>query len=249
LYVGGIYASAEYGIYAARGDTEEPAPQPVTPDMADPVISLRSLTFLPQESAANEPVPFTPPMSDNAPIASLPNPDGRVTSILPDTLPAEHKNTITRIIIPSIDVDSKVVPVGWEIQELKGQKVAVWQVAEYAVGHHVNSANPGEHDNIVLAGHVGGYGKVFKDLIKLEVGDTITIYSAGEAYQYIIHEKLLVTEEGVSAEKQAENARYIAPTSSETLTLVTCWPNTGPHKYTQRIIVRAVPAAKDTSRG
>jgi hypothetical protein len=37
--------------------------------------------------------------------------------------------------------------------------MAIWQVAEYAVGQHRGSANPGEGDNIVLAGHVGGFGQ------------------------------------------------------------------------------------------
>jgi sortase A len=248
LYVGGMYALAEYGRYAARGDNSLPAPQAVAPSLNVPSISLRSLPFLPQEAEALEPAPFTPPQPAEAD-AAVTNQSGQLTTILPDTVPTERRNTITRIVIPRIDVDSKVVPVGWEFQEIGGQQVAIWQVAEYAVGHHVGSANPGESDNIVLAGHVGGYGKVFRDLIKLEVGDRLTIYSAGEAYQYIIRETLLVTEEGVSAEQQAENARYIAPTDSEVVTLVTCWPLTGPKKFSERIIVQAVPVAQDPSRG
>ena len=176
-------------------------------------------------------------------------PSGSVSSILPDTAPTDRVNTITRIIIPRIDVDSKVVGVGWEVKEVKGKQVAIWQVAEYAVGHHISSANPGEHDNIVLAGHVGGYGKVFRDLVKLQPGDRLSIYSAGQIYQYVVSEKVIVTEEGVSAEQQAENARYIAPSDTEMVTLVTCWPDTGPDRFKQRVIVRALPVAKDSSRG
>ncbi len=247
LYVGGIYANAEYGRYAARGDTDVPAPEAVAPQVSAPMISLRSIPFLPQEAAPVEPAPFTPPVADAsvAPGAAT----GRVTSLLPDAAPVTHKNSITRIIIPRIDVDSKVVAVGWEVQELNGQQVALWQVAEYAVGHHVGSANPGEPDNIVLAGHVGGYGKVFRDLVKLEPGDRMLIYSAGQIYQYIVSEKVIVNEEGVSAEQQAENARYIAPSDTEQVTLVTCWPATGPNRFTQRVIVRAIPVAEDSTRG
>jgi LPXTG-site transpeptidase (sortase) family protein len=153
------------------------------------------------------------------------------------------------VIIPEIDVDSKVVSVGWDVKTLKGQQVAIWQVAEYAVGHHRGSANPGEGSNIVLAGHVGGYGKVFRDLVKLELGDQLTLYSAGKQYLYQVSEKVIVTEEGVSAEQQAANARYIAPTASEMITLITCWPATGKDRFTQRVIVRAIPVQPSSPDG
>jgi sortase A len=114
-------------------------------------------------------------------------------------------------------------------------------VAEYAVGQHRGSANPGESDNIVLAGHVGGFGKVFKNLFYINPGDQITLYSGGQEYLYTVQERLMLTEEGVSPEQQAANAQYIAPTGSEVVTLVTCWPLKGADKFSQRIVVRAVP--------
>lgn len=51
----------------------------------------------------------------------------------------------------------------------------------------------------------------------------------------------MLDEEGVSPEQRAANARYIAPTNSEVVTLVTCWPPTGPDKFRQRVVVRAMP--------
>ena len=137
LYVGGVYAEAEYSRYAARGDTDVPAPRPVS------------------TGAREEPAPFT------APILTTASVDGQVTGAIPDAERTAHDSTVTRVIIPSIGVDSKAVEVGWEVKEQNGQQVAVWQVAECAVGQHRGSANPGEGENIVLAGHVGGYGKVF----------------------------------------------------------------------------------------
>jgi sortase A len=250
LYVGAVFARAEYGRYAARGDTNLPAPLPEAPRQNPPALSLRSIPFLPNIESAEEPVPFTPPIDAQSLGAVLTDSaNGGVSSVLPETQATERRNTITRIIIPRIDVDSKVVSVGWEVQEVNGQQVAIWQVAEFAVGHHIGSANPGENDNIVLAGHVGGYGKVFRDLINLEPGDRLSLYSNGEVYQYIVRTTVIVTEEGVSAEQQAENARYIAPTDSEVLTLVTCWPTSGPHKFRDRIIVQAVPIVEDSPRG
>lgn len=173
--------------------------------------------------------------------------EGQLVVPVPEASPAPQPATISRLVIPSIGVDSKVVEVGWEVVEQNGQQVAVWQVAEYAVGQHRGSANPGDGDNIVMAGHVGGYGKVFKDLYYVQPGDAITVYSAGEQYLYVVQERLVVDEEGVSAEQRGANARYIESTGAEMVTLVTCWPATGPNKYSQRVIVRATPYRVDAA--
>jgi sortase A len=117
---------------------------------------------------------------------------------VPDAARLAHQSMVTRLVIPSINVDSKVVEVGWEVVEQNGQQVAIWQVAKYAVGQHKGSANPGEGNNIVLAGHVGGYGKVFKDLYYVKSDDQITIYSAGQQYLYMVQERLVLQEESVS---------------------------------------------------
>ena len=216
-YVGGIYAQADYNRYAARGDTDVPPPAPVAAPRAPDA----------------EPAPFVAPRLNTA--------EGQLISDVPDIVRSSVASQISRIIIPSIDVDSKVVEVGWEVTEQNGQQVAVWQVAEYAVGHHRGSANPGEGSNIVLAGHVGGYGKVFKDLINVKEGDQIILFAGGQQYLYVVREQVMVHEEGVSPEQQAMNALYIAPTSDEMVTLITCWPDRGPDKFKYRIIVRATP--------
>lgn len=224
LYVGGLYANAEYGRYAARGDTDAPAPLAVEES-------------IPSEQA--EPPPFIAPVLNILPRGAG---EGRVTSPIPNAARTASASNVTRVIIPSIDVDSKVVEVGWEVEQQKdGQTVAVWQVAKYAVGHHHGSANPGEGGNIVLAGHVGGYGKVFRDLFYVKPGDQITLYSGDQQYLYTVKERLVVMEEGVSPEQQAQNAQLISPTGHEQVTLITCWPASGPKKFSQRIVIQAVP--------
>jgi LPXTG-site transpeptidase (sortase) family protein len=220
LYVGGIYVQADYDRYAARGDTDLPAPVAVS------------------SPAEEEPAPFTAPVlnavSGNAS-------EGQVVSAVPDSAQITNVPTVTRVAIPSIGVDSKVVEVGWDVEQQGSQQVAIWQVAKYAVGQHRGSANPGQGGNVVLAGHVGGYGKVFKDLFYVNPGDQITLYSQGQQYLYTVKDRLLVTEEGVSAEQHAANAQLIAPTDQEMVTLVTCWPASGRDKFTQRVVVQAVP--------
>jgi LPXTG-site transpeptidase (sortase) family protein len=225
-YVGGIYVQADYDRYAARGDTDLPAPVAVS------------------APAEDEPAPFTAPLLNaGSGIAS----EGQVVGAVPDSAQVAKSPTVTRVMIPSIGVDSKVVEVGWDVEQQGDQQVAIWQVAKYAVGQHRGSANPGEGGNVVLAGHVGGYGKVFKDLFYVKPGDPITLYSNGQQYLYTVQKRLLVTEEGVSPEQHAANAQLIAPTDREVVTLVTCWPSQGRDKFTQRVVVQAVPFAANAA--
>jgi LPXTG-site transpeptidase (sortase) family protein len=273
LFVGGLYAEASYNRLAARGDSNLPLVEPknTRPPPPTPPASA-SAAALAREGEARGHITFTtaPPLSepqslsiaafdvpafnpfhphDRAPVAPA-APAATGTQARPQTKsPAEEQDstefvsTITRLIIPAIGVDTKVIEVGWTVeQQENGESVSVWDVARYAVGHHHGSANPGEGDNIVLSGHVGGYGRVFKDLFSIEPGDHLTLYSNGNPYRYVVQEQLLVDEENVSEEQRYANARYIAPGNKEIVTLVTCWPPTGDAKFNQRIIVRAIPA-------
>jgi sortase A len=158
----------------------------------------------------------------------------------PATLRA-YQSTVVRVIIPSIGVDAKVVESGWKTTREHGQPIAVWQVPAYAVGQLRGSANPGEGGNIVLIGHVSGHGQIFRDLFDVQRGDEITLSSMGQFYHYRVQDRLVLTEDGVSAEQQEANMHYIDPTNAEVVTLVTCWPFTGPARYTQRVVVQAVP--------
>jgi LPXTG-site transpeptidase (sortase) family protein len=220
LYAGGLHAQVRYHRLAARGDTALPAPR-VLASPAEP------------RGSTEEALTFSVPVL---------NTEGRVSGSVPAAEPPAAASTMSRVVIPAIGVDAKTIEVGWEVQQQNGQQVAVWQVAEYAVGHHKGSANPGEGSNIVLAGHVGGYGKVFLDLFYAAPGDEVLLYSQGQQYRYIVQERLLVDEEGAAPEQRAANARYIEPTGHEVLTLVTCWPPTGAERFRQRVIVRALPA-------
>lgn len=222
LLIALFHADITYQRHAARGDSSLPLREPLT--------QIPQLRILP----ALRPEPFEPPRAIS--IAADPP---VVTRDLPD-----HASTISRIRIPSIDVDSKVVEVGWHSEpQPDGTSMLVWQVAEYAVGHHRGSANPGEQQNIVLAGHVGGYGKVFRDLIEVQRGDAVLLTSNDQTYHYVVDEYMILDEEDVSAEQRAANARYIQPTHDghEVVTLVTCWPPDGPDAFRQRIIVQARP--------
>jgi len=144
----------------------------------------------------------------------------------------------TRVVIPAIDLDTDIVPVGWK-QVLQGGKlVSVWEVAEYVAGWHKNSASPGAGGNIVLSGHHNTKGEVFRYIVDLEPGDAITLYADGRPYTYTVESRLVVRDKGASAEKRRENARWIGSFPDERLTMVTCWPYTS---NTHRVIVVAKP--------
>jgi sortase A len=127
--------------------------------------------------------------------------------------------------IPSVKIDTKVVPVSWTMIPAPGGKLkSEWQVADYAVGHHAGSANPGQPGNVVLSGHVDYKGQVFKDLDKAQKGDEVVLHTEKGQYVYVITERVLVKEEGVSQEEKERNARYMNQTPDPTLTMITCWP-------------------------
>lgn len=128
----------------------------------------------------------------------------------------------TRLIIPSIALDSTVVPVGWKEVNVNGQTYGQWEVDKNLVGWHNLSAPLGQVGNSVLNGHSNLYAQVFQDLDQLKIGDSILAIANGRIYTYRVATRLLVQEKDVSVEKRLENAQLIMPTSDERLTLVTC---------------------------
>ncbi|NTW02010.1 MAG: sortase [Oscillochloris sp.] len=233
LYVGGVYVQIDYMQLAARGDNDLEAPR-----------STLSAGISAQQASGNSSTVSYVADPTSAPLFHIPllnTTAGAISSTLPAKVPAGHTSTVERLVIPSVALDYKVIEVSWSTQRVNGQDVAVWDVAEYAVGQHRNSANPGEGGNVVLAGHVGGYGHVFRDLFYVHPGEPVILYSNGQQFLYVVQDRLIVDEEGASAEQRAANAKLIAPTDHEVVTMITCWPPNGRDKFTQRVVVRAVP--------
>ena len=135
-----------------------------------------------------------------------------------------------RIRIPSIGVDAKVVELGIKLE--RGQWV--WETASHAVGHLLGSADPGEMGNVALTGHISspvkGEGSVFASLPRVKEGDWIFVESQAGAFAYRVKEIRLVGPTDVEV---------LYPTSSETLTLITCYPDL---VYSHRLVVVATPA-------
>jgi len=204
----------------ATGMPPEPVPEGDRPALpASPAVSVVPLaTWTPQALA---PSPTAAEPSDGA--------------------QAQNDRPPTRIVIPAIGLDAPVEPVGLHVETQDGQSANVWDVPNhFAAGWLKTSAPLGAAGNTVLDGHHNIYGKVFKDLINVQVGDTITLYAAGQERTYRVDQKLILAEAGKPLEIRQANAQYIAPTIDERLTLVTCWPPTG---NSHRLIIVALPVA------
>ena len=92
--------------------------------------------------------------------------------------------------------------------------------------------------NTVLNGHHNAYGKVFKDLVTLEIGDAINIFSGSQEFHYLVVAKMLLPERFAPLSKRLENARWIEPSTDERITLITCWPA---DSNTHRVVIVAIP--------
>jgi|GEM_PF-2084905 len=167
-----------------------------------------------------------------------------LTFILSVTALAEEPTLVetipTRLVIPSIALDSAIIPVGVKPIIVEGKTYGTWEVADNDIGWHNLSANLGHVGNTVLSAHSNIKGRVFQNLRYVHPGDEIIAYSSfnGEAYRYIITQKFLVREVGVPLETRIKNAQLITPTQDERLTLVTCAQPGATH----RLIVIARPA-------
>lgn len=122
----------------------------------------------------------------------------------------------TQIQIPAIGLDSNVVEVFLQN--------GMWQVADYAVGYHNNTGVAGS-GNMVLAGHKGTRGSVFRNLENVQPGADIVISAAGQQFVYRVR---------TTGNVWPDQVEVMYPTAQPQLTLVTCtnWD-------TQRFIVVA----------
>ena len=118
-------------------------------------------------------------------------------------IPTPGPEAPTRIVIPAIDVDALIV---------EGD---TWEQLKLGVGHHLNTADPGERGNMVLSGHNDIYGETFRHLDDLELGDEVIIYAGERPYRYLVRAKQIVepTEVGV-----------LASTTKPVATLISCYP-------------------------
>jgi sortase A len=181
------------------------------------VGSLANLRFLNEEVAqAREggPPPTPTPLLQVTVLPGSSSPPSQVSNIpapyrdlvqplAPVPIPTSGPQAATRIVLPAIDVDVPVV---------EGDD---WEQLKKGVGHHINSANPGERGNCVLSGHNDVFGEVFRRLEDLELEDEVIVYTGVQPYRYVVKTKRVVEPADVSV---------MYPTTKPVLTLITCYP-------------------------
>jgi LPXTG-site transpeptidase (sortase) family protein len=144
-----------------------------------------------------------------------------------------------RLVIPTIELDAPILPARAAVVIHRGQEYRQWVAPErFAAGWHYDSALLGLPGNTVLNGHHNNYGEVFRDLVDLNVGDLLYLYSDEKEYVYQINNKMILPEKYEQPEVRRENARWIHASEDERITLVTCWPY---ETNTHRLIIVASP--------
>jgi len=215
-------------------------PTPTSTSMPDPLATMTPVVSAATPSTVRRVAP-TATLSPTAPFSKRPDPTPTAINV---ALSALHPPS--RLIIPAIELDSSIIPVGWQIVQENGYRYNVWEVADNVVGWHKTSAYPGQGDNMVLSGHHNIRGEVFRYLIELEVGSHVLVYAGDQVYYYAVTEKHILKEKGEPSEVRRQNAQWIAPTQDERLTMVTCWPYTN---NTHRLVVVARPTDPPDSEG
>ncbi|MGB0384300.1 MAG: sortase [Ardenticatenaceae bacterium] len=245
-----IFVGGGYWWYQSRSDSkhskeEDQAPSVNQPSPLPAIENIENVENVEKiENAITSPLTRPPLSSPSASVVAIsaPLPTSHTTpSAISSTFdgPVPAKKAPSRIMAATIDLDSSVIEVGWEVKnDQNGNPYSEWIIPDLAAGWHKNSALPGHGGNVVFSGHHNIGSEVFRDLIKLESGDEISVEAGNLTYAYIVEQKLIVKEEGQPIEVRRENNRFIEAKADERLTLVTCWPY---ESNSHRVIVIARP--------
>lgn len=126
-----------------------------------------------------------------------------VQSLANIPIPTSGPEQALRIAIPAIGIDAPIVQGdGWE-QLKKG------------VGQHIGSANPGQVGNVVLSAHNDIFGEIFRNLDRLKSGDIVTLYTAQNAYNYVVSGTNVV---------EPTQVEIMESTNQPTISLISCYP-------------------------
>jgi sortase A len=203
-------------------------PETLNPDEPTPIPVIVHT----EEEAAEFGVELDQPTSadaGSAAVVSQPTPNSAAAPAQPDqnaaapappavadavVLPAARaEGEPTRLIIPSVGIDSPVIPVGWNVIERNGQQFSIWQVADHAVGWHKTTASLGQTGNTVMAGHHNVNGEVFRDLVNVEVGDKVLAHTPAGIREYTVELKTIIKEKGEPPDVRRRNVTPIIPTA------------------------------------
>jgi sortase A len=210
---------------------EAPRPTPDIPTLAPTVAPTAQPTAAPKPEARPAARPtqgvIPLPIPAGGPVAAM----TAQSEIMPPLHFHDHPYTNRlqppdRLQIPSIGLDTKVVPIGTKTAP---QGHFLWETAAFAVGYHKGTALPGDVGNVVLSGHISSphEGNIFTRLPKVEPGDGIIVSTAERQFLYVVTETKVVTPDAVEV---------LDPTDEAIVTMLTCVPD---GIYSHRLVVRA----------
>lgn len=213
--------------------------------------SIPTVVFPPTSTPTDTPppsatVPPVTPQPSAVPTTRVPTPTRAPTATaIPRPAPA------VRLFIRG-EKDIKDLPVrdaGWVTVQQNGVWVSDWDIPFDAVGHHMNTPNPGEAGNAVISGHHNLIGPntfgvgLFAYNWNIGPGDKLyTEDATGKALEFVVQQSYPLLEAGQPLSVREEHARQaMGPTPDPALTLVTCWagPENPFASNTYRWIVRA----------
>lgn len=172
------------------------------------------------------------------PAPALPQANIEVEAITP--LALEQATPPVLFQIPELDIEFRVVPMGWTIVDKGNSRTTQWVVPADAAGWHVNSAGAGAAGNVILSGHQAVGDAVFAPLAlgEIQVGQQILLSAEdGNVYAYKVTEvSQPIPIVGATDSDKEQAAAYIAPTDQAKLTLITGWPD---YSTTHRIFAVA----------
>jgi sortase A len=210
---------------------EAPRPTPDVPSLAPTLAPTVAPTAQPTAAPKPEARPtqgvIPLPIPAGGPVAAM----TAQSEIIPPLHFHDHPYTNRlqppdRLQIPSIGLDTKVVPIG---NKTDAQGHFLWETAAFAVGYHKGTALPGDVGNVVLSGHISSphEGNVFTGLPKVAPGDGIVVSTAERQFLYVVTETKVVTPDAVEV---------LDPTDEAIVTMLTCVPD---GIYSHRLVVRA----------
>ncbi len=216
-----------------------------------PLPVYRAVSNLLEETAVTPPTPASIAVIPTiaSPTVLLPETPAQTGEVLPDYFVSVENaakrdpfiGEPIRILIPQIDLDAPVTEIGLEQISKDDQTYYQWPVPNgFEAGWHNNSARLGKSGNTVLNGHHNIYGEVFRDLVDLTEGDEIILFDTQQKFIYEVTETYILAERDQPMSVRIANAKWIAPTNDERITLITCWPYTD---NSHRLIIVAKPVS------
>lgn len=145
-------------------------------------------------------------------------------------LDATSGAALTRIAIPSIDVETLVV---------EGTSAAALRAG---AGHYPNTPLPGQEGNVAIAGHRTTYGRPFNRVDELQVGQSVWLSTPIGDFEYVIADPPTdgdcrrTSSDRAACITHPKDWSVINQTPEAVLTLTSCHPK---GSAAERIIVRA----------